>query len=179
MKIVQPKIPRWLKNQAEEWIRHPQVESVLLFGSRVTGHAGKYSDWDVAVIHSGEQTFRLDRNPDTWKQPVDLSILSMNEIANQLHLVGSLPFELAHGSTVVVGADLPVAKESERMSEEILARHLEYGFKELALAVSEIQIQWDLEEYHDPLEEIWEVMPVDVVEMAQKGWLNLFVFIWA
>ena len=127
---------------------------MLLFGSRVSGYASKYSDWDVAVIHSGEQAFRLDRNPVTWAQPVDLSMLSMNKIESQLHLVGSLPFELAHGSTVVVGADLPVTKESERMSKEILAQHLQYGFQELASAVRQIQLRWETAGYHDPLEDI-------------------------
>ena len=127
----------------------------MLFGSRVTGHATSYSDWDVAVLYRGSHKPSLRRSTEFQEHNVDLACLSMNRFAAESHLVGTLAHELAQDSTVVAGLEPCVAKNQNiAMSEEALKEHLEHGFKNSARAIREIVSGWEFSGYAEPIEEI-------------------------
>lgn len=148
-------IPHWLSQQGNEWIQLPGVESVVLFGSRVTGHASSISDWDVAVLHRSAAIPSLKYSIEMQKHNVDLAYLSMNRFATESHLVGTLAHELAKHSTVVAGTKpFVLNRESIAMSEDALERHLEHAFKELARAIREIVSGWEFSGFAEPIEEV-------------------------
>ena len=131
-------IPSWLRQHADLWIQHPQVESIVLFGSRVTGHATSRSDWDVAVLHKGASPPKLKRLDEYWNHQIDVPMLSVQKLRQDANRVGSLSHELLHGE--VIAGDVPSLEIEELIwSEADLALHLEYSFVELALAICELK----------------------------------------
>lgn len=148
-------IPHWLLRQGNEWIQLPEVESVVLFGSRVTGHASSVSDWDVAVLHRSSAKPSLRYSAEAQTHNVDLAYLSLHRFATESHLVGTLAHELANHSMVVAGTKPFVqSNESIAMSEDALERHLEHAFKELARAIREIVSSWEFSGFAHPIEEV-------------------------
>lgn len=132
-------IPSWLRQHADLWIQHPRVESIVLFGSRVTGHATTRSDWDVAVLHNGANPPKLERLDEFWNHQIDVPMLSIQKLRQEANCVGSLSHELlSHGE--VIAGDVPTFEIEELvLSEEDLSLHLEYSFIELALAICELR----------------------------------------
>ena len=146
-------IPPWLAQQGKEWIQLPGVESVVLFGSRVTGHASSFSDWDVAVLYRTLIKPSLHYTDETQKHHVDLTWLSVSRFASESHLVGTLAHELAKHSAVIEGAKPFVGnKETTVMSETALERHLEHAFKDLARAINEVVSGWEYSGFREPIE---------------------------
>lgn len=132
-------IPSWLQQHADLWIQHPRVESIVLFGSRVTGDATSRSDWDVAVLHRGANPPKLKRLDEFWKPQIDVPMLSVKKLRQEANRIGSLSHELLlHGE--VIAGDVPSFEIEELvLSEADLALHLEYSFIELALAIYELR----------------------------------------
>lgn len=148
-------IPPWLSHQGNEWIQLPGVESVVLFGSRVTGHAKSSSDWDVAVLYRTSTKPFVQYSEETQKHEVDLAWLSVDRFDSESHLVGTLAHELAVNSAVVAGSKpVVVNKETIVMSESALERHLEHAFKELARAISEVVSNWEFSGFSEPIEHV-------------------------
>lgn len=128
-------IPSWLRQHADLWIQHPRVESIVLFGSRVTGHATSRSDWDVAVLHKGANPPKLERLDEFWNHHVDVPMLSIQKLRQEANCVGSLSHELLSHGEVIAGDVLSFEIEELVMSQKDLALHLEYAFVELASAI--------------------------------------------
>ena len=132
-------IPSWLRQHADLWIQHPRVESIVLFGSRATGRATSGSDWDVAVLHRGENPPKLKRLGEFWNHQIDVPMLSVQKLRQEANRVGSLSHEvMLHGK--VIAGDVPSFEIEELvLSEADLALHLEYSFIEIALAIFELK----------------------------------------
>lgn len=147
MEIVQPKtvedgieVPGWLQNQVRLWIEIPGVEAVVLFGSHAIGRAQIGSDWDVAVLHREQEIEDFPLSNDVEAHCVDVPLMSLDEFTDCAHRVGTLAHELATNGRILAGS-VP-AGYSRRLvvSEEDLARHLEYAFRDLALSVAELPV---------------------------------------
>ena len=74
-----------------------EVEKVILFGSRVTGNARKYSDYDVLVVVNHEYDWRFENKiyETTWENDFEYDILTDVKIISneELHtLRGKQPF---------------------------------------------------------------------------------------
>ena len=94
-----------LRERAEEVVRRaPEIEAVVLFGSRARGTAGPASDWDVALIErSGkapEAAYRLlDALPG-----VRLLGIGAGEIERHKDTAGALEAALARQGVTLAGA---------------------------------------------------------------------------
>ncbi len=130
-------VPQWLKRHADLWIKEPSVEAVVLFGSRTTGRADSYSDWDVAILHGAREPANLVRESDLLSQVVDLPVLPLETYLNQAHSVGSLAHEVAVHGRVLAGSVPTTLTRRLVLSEKDLSRHLEYSFRYLAIAITD------------------------------------------
>lgn len=147
-------IPTWLRQHADLWIQHPRVESIVLFGSRVTGHATSGSDWDVAVLHRGEDPPKLKRLDEFWNHHVDLPMLSIEQLRQEANSVGTLSYEISSHSEVIAG-ELPSVEIKEPIrSQRDLALHLEYAFVELASAICGLRDATRTTEVTESIEEL-------------------------
>ncbi|MCY3883307.1 MAG: nucleotidyltransferase domain-containing protein [Gammaproteobacteria bacterium] len=148
------RVPDWLRQHADLWIQHPSVESVVLFGSRASGRSNPQSDWDVAILHSGNTPPRLERLDGFSKHPVDLPLLSIRTWRRDLNRIGSLSYELVTRGEVIAGRMPSYILEDPVMSEDDLALHLEYAFVELANAVCGLRDATRGREITEPIENL-------------------------
>lgn len=147
METVQPKtiedeieLPRWLQRQVNLWIAIPGVRAVVLFGSHAIGRAHVGSDWDIAVLHGEQEIEDLPLGNDAEAHCVDVPLISLDEFADCAHRVGTLAHELAINGRILAGS-VPIGNSRRLVvSEEDLARHLEYAFRDLALSVAELPV---------------------------------------
>lgn len=130
-------VPNWLRRHADLWIQDPCVEAVVLFGSRTTGHADSYSDWDVAILHGANKPNNLVREKELLSQAVDLPVFPLETYLNRAHYVGSLAHEVAVHGRVLAGSVPTTLLRRLILSEEDLGRHLEYSFRYLAIAITD------------------------------------------
>lgn len=130
-------VPHWLKRHADLWIKDPSVEAVVLFGSRTTGRADSYSDWDVAILHGARKPTHLVREKDLLSQAIDLPVFPLETYLNQAHCVGSLAHEVAVHGRILAGSVPTTLTRRLVLSEEDLSRHLEYSFRYLAIAITD------------------------------------------
>ena len=110
-----------LRERAEEVVRRaPEVEAVVLFGSRARGTAGPGSDWDVALIErSGkapEAAYRLlDALPG-----VRLLGIGAGEIERHKDTAGALEAALARQGVTLAGAWQRPACRKEALTMEVV-----------------------------------------------------------
>lgn len=138
-------IPGWLQEQADLWIKHRSVSGVVLFGSRATGHAHSRSDWDVAILYSGEPPENLQFSSGLRNRDVDIGIFPSDQVWRESHVAGTVAYELRNCGIELVG-EMP--KENNKdivISEEELARHLQFCFRNLATSIRSLDENWDYE----------------------------------
>ena len=110
-----------LRERAEEVVRQaPEVEAVVLFGSRARGTAGPGSDWDVALIErSGkapEAAYRLlDSLPG-----VRLLGIEAGEIERHKDTAGALEAALARQGVTLAGAWQRPTCRKEALTMEVV-----------------------------------------------------------
>jgi predicted nucleotidyltransferase len=85
---------------------HP--EKIILFGSRATGTARPDSDLDLVVIYAGEKSKRqvkldIHRLMEPESLPMDLFVLSPEEMQRQRHVANTLAREVAERGVTVYG----------------------------------------------------------------------------
>lgn len=85
---------------------HPQ--KIILFGSRAKGTARPDSDLDLVVIYSGEKSKRqvkldIHRLLEPASVPMDLFVLSPEEMQRQQHVANTLAREVAERGVTVYG----------------------------------------------------------------------------
>jgi predicted nucleotidyltransferase len=85
---------------------HPQ--KIILFGSRATGTARPDSDLDLVVIYAGEKSKRqvkldIHRLMEPESLPMDLFVLSPEEMQRQRHVANTLAREVAERGVTVYG----------------------------------------------------------------------------
>ena len=145
METVRPKtvageieLPGWLQQQVKLWIEIPGVEAVVLFGSHAVGRAQTGSDWDIAVLHREQEIEDFPLGNDVEAQCVDVPLMSLDKFTDCAHRVGSLAHEIAINGTVLAGSVPELERKRTVVSEEDLARHLEYAFRELASSIADL-----------------------------------------
>lgn len=131
-------LPRWLQRQVNLWIEIPGVEAVVMFGSRANGRAQANSDWDVAVLHEEEQIDDFPVGSEVEAHCVDVPLVSLSEFTDCAYRVGTLAHELATKGKVLAGRFPGSDSRKIVVSEEDLARHLEYAFRELASSIADL-----------------------------------------
>ena len=110
-----------LRERAEEVVRQaPEVEAVVLFGSRARGTAGPGSDWDVALIEKSgkapEAAYRLlDALPG-----VRLLGIEAGEIERHKDTAGALEAALARQGVTLAGAWQRPACRKEALTMEVV-----------------------------------------------------------
>src|SRR5947199_434995 len=102
--ISDPVVERVVKIIAEAI--HPQ--KIILFGSRATGTARPDSDLDLVVIYAGEKSKRqvkldIHRLMEPGSLPMDLFVLSPEEMQRQRHVANTLAREVAERGVTVYG----------------------------------------------------------------------------
>ena len=85
---------------------HPQ--KIILFGSRAKGTARPDSDLDLVVIYTGEKSKRqvkldIHRLLEPASVPMDLFVLSPEEMQRQRHVANTLAREVAERGVTVYG----------------------------------------------------------------------------
>jgi predicted nucleotidyltransferase len=85
---------------------HPQ--KIILFGSRAMGTARPDSDLDLVVIYAGEKSKRqvkldIHRLMEPESLPMDLFVLSPEEMLRQRHVANTLAREVAERGVTVYG----------------------------------------------------------------------------
>ncbi len=85
---------------------HPQ--KIILFGSRAMGTARPDSDLDLVVIYAGEKSKRqvkldIHRLMQPESLPIDLFVLSPEEMLRQRHVANTLAREVAERGVTVYG----------------------------------------------------------------------------
>jgi predicted nucleotidyltransferase len=85
---------------------HPQ--KIILFGSRAMGTARPDSDLDLVVIYAGEKSKRqvkldVHRLMQPESLPIDLFVLSPEELLRQRHVANTLAREVAERGVTVYG----------------------------------------------------------------------------
>ena len=110
-----------LRELAREVVRRaPEVEAVVLFGSRARGTAGPGSDWDIALIEKNgkaqEAAYRLlDAQPG-----VRLLGIGADEIERHKDTAGALEAALARQGVTLAGAWRRPACRKEALRMEIV-----------------------------------------------------------
>ena len=102
--ISDPVVERVVKIIAEAI--HPQ--KIILFGSRARGTARPDSDLDLVIIYAGEKSKRqvkLDVHHllEPASLPMDLFVLSPEELLRQRHVANTLAREVAERGVTVYG----------------------------------------------------------------------------
>jgi len=85
---------------------HP--EKIILFGSRAMGTARPDSDLDLVIIYAGEKSKRqvkldIHRLMESESFPIDLFVLSPEEMLRQRHVANTLAREVAERGVTVHG----------------------------------------------------------------------------
>jgi len=85
---------------------HPQ--QIILFGSRAMGTARPDSDLDLVVIYAGEKSKRqvkldIRRLIEPESLPMDLFVLSPEEMLRQRHVANTLAREVAERGVTMYG----------------------------------------------------------------------------
>ncbi|HEX4959303.1 MAG TPA: nucleotidyltransferase domain-containing protein [Thermoanaerobaculia bacterium] len=85
---------------------HPQ--KIILFGSRAMGTARPDSDLDLVIIYAGEKSKRqvkldIHRSMGSESLPMDLFVLSPEEMLRQRHVANTLAREVAERGVTVYG----------------------------------------------------------------------------
>jgi uncharacterized protein len=85
---------------------HPQ--KIILFGSRAKGTARPDSDLDLVIIYAGEKSKRqikldIHRLLEPASLPMDLFVLSPEELLRQRHVANTLAREIAEKGVTVYG----------------------------------------------------------------------------
>ncbi|HET9209308.1 MAG TPA: nucleotidyltransferase domain-containing protein [Thermoanaerobaculia bacterium] len=83
-------------------------QKIILFGSRATGTARPDSDLDLVVIYAGEKSKRqvkldIHRLMEPASLPMDLFVLSPEEMLRQRHVANTLAREVAERGVTVYG----------------------------------------------------------------------------
>lgn len=150
--LAEPVVPHWLRRHAETWIKIPEVEAVVLFGSRANGSANENSDWDVAIVHGDPKPTEIPMDRDFSIQQVDVPLLSLRKFVEESHYVGTLAHELAVNGKVLAGSVPPFDKRRLAVSKWNLARHVEFAFHGLAMAIVEVDVDMSHGDPHDSLD---------------------------
>ena len=134
-------VPQPLQDLADAWIEKPEIDAVLLFGSRITGYARPNSDWDVVVLHDN-----FDGTLDVTDLPnhisIDLSYLSSERFQNQARKTGNFAHELWQSNQVLAGKLPAVPDASVSIDQDRLAGHVAYSLKNLCYAINHITDGW-------------------------------------
>lgn len=152
--VAEHKVPHWLRRHADIWIKIPGVEAVVLFGSRAIGSANENSDWDVAIVHSESKPKDIPMHRDFSIHQVDVPLISLRKYIEESHNVGTLAHELAVNGDVLAGSIPPFDNRRLVVSKEELARHVEFAFHGLAMAIAEIAVDMSHGDPHDSLDNI-------------------------
>ena len=110
-----------LRERAEEVVRRaPEVEAVVLFGSRARGTAGPGSDWDIALVEKNgkapEAAYRL-----LGALPgVRLLGIGAGEIERHKDIAGALEAALARQGVTLAGAWQRPACRKEALSMDVV-----------------------------------------------------------
>jgi predicted nucleotidyltransferase len=85
---------------------HPQ--KIILFGSRARGTARPDSDLDLVIIYGGEKSKRqikldIHRLLEPASFPLDLFVLSPDEMRRQRHVANTLAREVSERGVTVYG----------------------------------------------------------------------------
>jgi predicted nucleotidyltransferase len=85
---------------------HPQ--KIILFGSRAKGTVRPDSDLDLVIIYAGEKSKRqikldIHRLLEPASLPMDLFVLSPEEMLRQRHVANTLAREVAERGVTVYG----------------------------------------------------------------------------
>lgn len=83
-------------------------QKIILFGSRAMGTARPDSDMDLVVIYAGEKSKRqvkldIHRLMQPESVPMDLFVLSPEELLRQRHVANTLAREVAERGVTVYG----------------------------------------------------------------------------
>jgi uncharacterized protein len=83
-------------------------QKIILFGSRAMGTARPDSDLDLVVIYAGEKSKRqvkldIHRLMQPERLPLDLFVLSPEEMQRQRHVANTLAREVAERGVTVYG----------------------------------------------------------------------------
>lgn len=148
------RIPNWLSRHVDIWIKIPCVKAVVLFGSRASGNAWEESDWDLAILHEGNEMKDVPRGRDFDEQPVDLAYLPIKKYIRKAHQVGSLAHELATHGRLIKGYLPALEKRRLLVSEEELVRHLFYASHNLASAIGDVQTDISRDDLEKSLDSI-------------------------
>lgn len=102
--ISDPMVERTVRVIAEAI--HPQ--KIILFGSRAMGTARPDSDLDLLVVYGGEKSKRqvkldIHRLLEPASFPLDLFVLSPEEMQRQRHVANTLAREVAERGITVYG----------------------------------------------------------------------------
>lgn len=102
--ISDPMIERAIQAIAEAI--HPQ--RIILFGSRARGTARPDSDLDLVIIYGGEKSKRqikldIHRLLEPASFPLDLFVLSPEEMRRQRHVANTLAREISERGITVYG----------------------------------------------------------------------------
>jgi predicted nucleotidyltransferase len=102
--ISDPRVERVVKVIAEAI--HPQ--KIILFGSRATGKARPDSDLDLVIVYDGEKSKRqvkldIHRLLEPASLPIDLFVLTPEEMLRQRHVANTLAREIAESGVTVYG----------------------------------------------------------------------------
>lgn len=85
---------------------HPQ--KIILFGSRAMGTARPDSDLDLVVVYAGKKSKRqvkldIHRLMEPESPPIDLFVLSPEELLRQRHVANTLAREVAERGVTIYG----------------------------------------------------------------------------
>lgn len=152
--VAEHKVPHWLRRHADLWIKIPGVEAVVLFGSRAVGSANENSDWDVAIVHSESKPKDIPMHRDFSIHHVDVPLISLRKYVEESHSVGTLAHELAVTGDVLAGSVPPFDYRRLVVGKEELARHVEFAFHGLAMAIAEIAVDMSHGDPNDSLDHI-------------------------
>jgi len=102
--ISDPRVEHVVKIIAEAV--HPQ--KIILFGSRARGKARPDSDLDLVIIYEGEKSKRqvkldIHRLLEPASLPMDLFVLTPEELLRQRHVANTLAREIAERGVTVYG----------------------------------------------------------------------------
>lgn len=83
-------------------------QKIILFGSRAMGTARPDSDLDLVVVYAGEKSKRqvkldIHRLMEPLSVPMDLFVLSPEEMLRQRHVANTLAREVAERGVTVYG----------------------------------------------------------------------------
>ena len=138
-------IPAWLRIGAEGCMQVDEsIQTVLLFGSRASGHYLDESDWDVCLIHSDE--IYSDSKPhlaEQWRgvdAEVEESHIHAARFAAERRVPYSFPHAVCQACRLLAGT--PIREELTTSKQEpcrnVLVMHLTYAYLHLVQALTSL-----------------------------------------